>query len=221
MKQYYISEGPERSGPFSLEELKDMDIRRTTMVWRNDQNKWLQAAELPELCMHLPPELPNNQSNTMVHVVYVLVILGILGFSLLMYTRAMHVPEKPVEVKPKQDLPDDSEARKQAALEFAKRETRKRIGELITLAQSEYVTGTFGGISELDITVSNNAEFIMDVVDVEVRYYKKNGKLYKRERVSFLHIKPHDTISKRMPETTRGTYVESSIINIKSDAINL
>lgn len=221
MKQYYISEGPEKSGPFSLEDLKDMNLDRTTMVWRNDQDRWLKAAELPELSMHLPPDLPNQQNNTMLHMVYVVVILVILAFSFFMYTRTIQATEKAIEVRTKQEQPDDTEERKEAALAFAKRETRKRIQELVILDQSSYVVGTFGGIKELDITVSNNTEFIMDEVSVEVRYYKKNGKLYKRERISFYHIQAHDAVTKRMPETPRGTHVESNIIKMQSDAINL
>jgi len=49
MKQYYYSDGQERFGPFSLEELRTKPIKKDTLVWHDELDEWREAGELPEL----------------------------------------------------------------------------------------------------------------------------------------------------------------------------
>lgn len=49
MKEYYLHNGQKLVGPFSSEELKDKNITRETFVWKQDQNDWIQANEIPAL----------------------------------------------------------------------------------------------------------------------------------------------------------------------------
>ena len=47
--EYYIIEGKERRGPFSLEDLAGAGITADTLVWRQGLPDWVKASELPEL----------------------------------------------------------------------------------------------------------------------------------------------------------------------------
>ena len=49
MKVYYIHQGSEQSGPFTIEELKQKNISKDTPVWYEDLPEWKKAGELPEL----------------------------------------------------------------------------------------------------------------------------------------------------------------------------
>lgn len=49
MKDYYFSDGLQKHGPFSLEELRAKKLSRNTMVWRSSMEKWVPAEQLPEL----------------------------------------------------------------------------------------------------------------------------------------------------------------------------
>ena len=49
MTQYYYSDGLEKHGPFSLEELKAMKLNRKTLVWHHPREKWIPAGQYPEL----------------------------------------------------------------------------------------------------------------------------------------------------------------------------
>jgi hypothetical protein len=49
MKHYYLHNGQNLLGPFSPEELKEKNISRETFVWKEDQNDWIQANEIPAL----------------------------------------------------------------------------------------------------------------------------------------------------------------------------
>ncbi len=49
MSQYYYTDGKERFGPFSLEELKDKRIAPTTLVWKEGLPDWVSAQDLSDL----------------------------------------------------------------------------------------------------------------------------------------------------------------------------
>ena len=49
MKNYYYTDGNEKFGPFTLEELKGKKITRNTLVWYSDLLDWKRAGEIPEL----------------------------------------------------------------------------------------------------------------------------------------------------------------------------
>lgn len=46
---YYILENKERKGPFSLEQLAEMEISPDTMVWCKGMANWMKASEVEEL----------------------------------------------------------------------------------------------------------------------------------------------------------------------------
>ncbi len=58
MIQYYYSDGLEKHGPFSLEELKAKRINRRTLVWHHPREKWIPAGEYPELQDSLSQDPP-------------------------------------------------------------------------------------------------------------------------------------------------------------------
>lgn len=49
MKKYFLHNGSESSGPFTLEELKAKRISKTTPVWFEGMEHWKIAGEIPEL----------------------------------------------------------------------------------------------------------------------------------------------------------------------------
>jgi hypothetical protein len=74
MKQYYYSDGQERFGPFSFEELSNQPISKDTLIWHEELDDWTRAEELVELAPvferptlspplnapNLPPVAPSN-----------------------------------------------------------------------------------------------------------------------------------------------------------------
>jgi hypothetical protein len=49
MKQYYLHNGQHLVGPFTSDELREKNITRETFVWKEDQNDWIKANEIPAL----------------------------------------------------------------------------------------------------------------------------------------------------------------------------
>lgn len=49
MKKYYLHNGKEQQGPYSLEELKTMSISSKTMIWFDGISGWTEAQFIPEI----------------------------------------------------------------------------------------------------------------------------------------------------------------------------
>lgn len=58
MTQYFYSDGLEKHGPFSLEELRAKRINRKTLVWHHPRENWVPAQEYPELRDFLSEDPP-------------------------------------------------------------------------------------------------------------------------------------------------------------------
>lgn len=43
MKKYFYTDGKDKFGPFTLEELKEKEISRETLVWFQELNDWKPA----------------------------------------------------------------------------------------------------------------------------------------------------------------------------------
>lgn len=63
MKSYFISTATGREGPFTLEDLKNKNLKRSTLVWSHPMKEWMPAGELPELediFSMIPPEVKSG-----------------------------------------------------------------------------------------------------------------------------------------------------------------
>jgi hypothetical protein len=63
MAQYYYTDGKERYGPFSLEELQLKNITPTTLVWKEGMADWMPASQLSELTVQTSSNLFSTPEN--------------------------------------------------------------------------------------------------------------------------------------------------------------
>jgi len=49
MKKYYIHNGKEQNGPYSFEELKELNLAANTFIWFEGINGWTEIQNIPEL----------------------------------------------------------------------------------------------------------------------------------------------------------------------------
>ena len=55
MEQYYYTDGTERYGPFTIEQLRERNITGSTLVWKEGMADWLPASQVTELQSLLTP----------------------------------------------------------------------------------------------------------------------------------------------------------------------
>jgi len=81
--------------------------------------------------------------------------------------------------------------------------------------------GTFGGISDLQITVSNRSLYPLDLVVVEVQYIQSNKKIFKTENLYFHNIGAGAALMEEAPKSPRGVKVQCRLALINSKELGL
>lgn len=218
MKKYYLHNGTESIGPFDKEELKQYGIVKTTPVWVEGKERWTCAEnyeDLHDLFFSTPPPITlrnkSKKNKTRLKIVFkwvfILFIIGtITAVGIVTYNEVSKEEDKLIHQEQKQE---------------AEQQTRNAITTLVVANTNEYTSNGLGGISNLDITVTNNTNYILDEVMVEVEYIKKNGGIFKVEKLVLKNSSPNDTKSIRAPDSNRGKTVRVSIKSIYSKQLNL
>lgn len=94
--------------------------------------------------------------------------------------------------------------------------TATAISSLVSVTSNEYQKVAFGGIRDLQLTITNDSKYILDNVIVELQYLKPSEQPMRTENIQFTSIGPKATSTKRIPDTNRGIKVVYRIINVKS-----
>ncbi|HUR67066.1 MAG TPA: hypothetical protein VMZ03_12020 [Chitinophagaceae bacterium] len=91
---------------------------------------------------------------------------------------------------------------------------------LVSVKSNNYVVGSFGGIRNLQLTVSNDSKYTLDQVVVELQYLKPRDEFLKSEHISFHGIGPNDSKTIAIPKSTRGVRVTCKILRVESKEMN-
>jgi hypothetical protein len=214
MKKYYLHDGTSGIGPFDKEELKQRGVVKTTPVWVEGKERWTCAEnyeELHDLFFTTPPPIKlqhkpkkkNSWSQIIVKWAFALFVVSCITAIIIV---TLNEVDKEKEKLRKQEV----------ALQ-----TRNTITSLVTANTNQYTIHGWGGISNLDVMVTNNSNFSLDEVTVEVAYIKKNGGIFNVERLEIKNIGPNATKSVSVPDCNRGKTVQVNINSIKSKQLNL
>lgn len=84
----------------------------------------------------------------------------------------------------------------------------------LQLATNKYDVGLFGGISNLELTVTNPSSQVVDKAVVEVEYVKSNGKVVGSKTVEVTGIAPGSTKRIAVPDHSRGVSVRYRVLNM-------
>lgn len=100
------------------------------------------------------------------------------------------------------------------------------LSKQVTVSSNEYQKVAFGGIRNLQLTVSNDSKYVLDNVVVELQYLKPSEQPLKTESIQFRSVAPGGTQTIRIPDTNRGikvTYKITHILSVQSakDMANL
>ncbi len=99
--------------------------------------------------------------------------------------------------------------------------TRQNIYQLVSIEGSPYKTGVLGGISNLQLTISNNSLYPIDQVEVLVNYMNIEKKIVKKEIIVINDVAAGEQKTMNVPKSKRGVSVSYSITKINSRALGL
>ena len=217
MKKYYIHNGQENIGPFTKEELKEQKITKDTPVWSDEMIDWKKAGEIDELkiiLLTIPPPMYNSQNNEYQKpqkrsfLKYFLIGIFLIAFVAIGSTI---ISENNTNNQDASIPADDS----------IQRQTRNKITSLVQVTTNKYSVNTFGGISNLDVIVTNNTDYTIDQITVEIDYIKENGGIYTTEYLTFNNISANQNKSLSAPNSNRGLSVNLFKQTITASELNL
>lgn len=81
---YFIAIKGKKKGPYTFEQLKDLDIYKNTLVWKDGMENWLPAGkikELEDIAIKPPPPLPKGKISVdeILKIFFIHLLLG-FGF---------------------------------------------------------------------------------------------------------------------------------------------
>lgn len=103
----------------------------------------------------------------------------------------------------------------------AKDLNKSNIVNLVSVSPNKYHVGTFGGISEVQLTVNNRSVYSLDLVMVVVQYVQANKKIFKTENVYFRNIGPGASMMMEAPESSRGIKVQCKVSTVNSKDVSI
>jgi hypothetical protein len=109
----------------------------------------------------------------------------------------------------------------QAAPDKDKDAVKLGLANQVSVGANKYEVGTFGGISDLQVTVTNRSAYPLDLVVVEVQYIQANKKTYKTENLYFHGIGAGAALMQEAPKSSRGIKVQYKITMINSKELGL
>lgn len=217
MKKYYLHNGQESIGPFTKEQLKEQKITKETPVWSDEMTDWKKAGEVDELKSILsnnPPPLKKLQKSEYQKpkksnfFKYLIIAIGSIAFLAI---GSNIISEGTI----------DQENTTHEEEDYFNIQIRNNITSLIQVSTNQYSVDAFGGISNLDIIVTNNTDFIIDEITVAIAYIKKNDGVFKTEYLTFNNIPPKQNKSLSAPDSNRGLSVKLTKQSITSTDLNL
>ncbi|HEY0067412.1 MAG TPA: hypothetical protein VGB46_08615 [Flavisolibacter sp.] len=97
-----------------------------------------------------------------------------------------------------------------------KTEKPKDIRKLVHVKGTDYKVGLLGGIKDLELTVHNGSNHLVEQVVIVVEYLKPKGEVVHTEHYTVQDIKPFKSKVIPIPSSDRGVKVKYRILNISS-----
>ncbi|MET0395109.1 MAG: hypothetical protein ABW019_18325 [Chitinophagaceae bacterium] len=85
----------------------------------------------------------------------------------------------------------------------------------VSVSTNDYTRVAFGGIRNLELTVTNDSKHKLEKVLVELQYLKPNEEPFRTEYVQFDNLAPNTSSTRRIKDTNRGIRVSYKIATIQ------
>jgi hypothetical protein len=116
---------------------------------------------------------------------------------------------------------DNAETNHKSPSAVDKEALRTALASQISVGANTYSIGTFGGISDLQVTVTNRSAYPLDLVVVEVQYVQANKKIFKTENLYFRGIGAGSALMLEAPKSARGIKVQYKVTTVNSREFGL
>jgi len=202
--RFTSSERPELETKYyrPLEEIKEMYVQH---LQKTGKTRWYKAALLAA-------------------IVAVLVLGGLVVKYSMNKPEQVQIKEAGATVVPPVGEPVTNSQNFQNALskEFIPYEPKpkkikpKDLKKLVSVQVNDYEVKLLGGIKNLDVTVQNFSEHLLDDVTIKIDYLKPKGEVVNSQVVTINNIKSGEAKTIEVPPSSRGVKVKYSIVDVHS-----
>ncbi|MFZ9387867.1 MAG: hypothetical protein ACO25B_08285 [Chitinophagaceae bacterium] len=88
----------------------------------------------------------------------------------------------------------------------------------VKITSNDYSVGSFGGIKNLELTVSNASAFTLSKVIVDLDYLKPRDEWIRTEKIIFHSVAPGGSQTIAVPKSSRGVNIRFRIAHIEPEA---
>lgn len=86
----------------------------------------------------------------------------------------------------------------------------------LSVKSNSYTVAALGGIRDLELTLTNDSEYLLDKVTVEIQFLNPNGQAVKSESVQFKSVRSNATQTIAVKKSGRGVKIRYQIVRIES-----
>jgi hypothetical protein len=248
MNTYFIHDGRNELGPFSIDNLKKQKLTRNTPIRLEGKDNWGPAEKIGELKELVAPrkiKRPKDIVPVMIEratdfkqqhpktaygfLLGVALVAGISIYSLGKEESKDLIKNSPIagiHSITKANLPaagitKEKEIIIEAPKEDKEKAARLHWNKLITSTNSNYGIGFLGGIKELKVIITNRSAYPIDEAIAKVTYIKANGDVWKTKLISIYGVQAHDSKQQSVPDVGRGKKVTVSLHKVVSKKMKL
>lgn len=243
MRNYFIYNGNDQLGPFSLEELKKQNISKHTLVWFDGLVDWTTVENIQELggLINTPPPPPGQPLNQpppvieasapyptsqqeartsnwkpllLTGITLVIIVIAYLVYNNSSQATALqHLQTEQQKMDIAIQTKENIERKKEQETAKKNRLFRNNWSNYITVTHNKYRYSELGGIYGLWVMVNNNSDYRVEEIIATVTYIKADGGVWKTVEVPVYNISAHSEKGVGVPDVERGTSV---IIGVNS-----
>ncbi|MBF4483240.1 hypothetical protein [Flavobacterium sp. CSZ] len=114
----------------------------------------------------------------------------------------------------------DSVASSLEDLTIKNREIRNNWSAYFKVSYNQFSYYEIGGIENLQISFTNDSDYLVDNAYVDVCYLIDNGSCYKTESLLFKNVQPHSIVTQDAPNSSRGKKIRLDFSQIYADKLN-
>jgi hypothetical protein len=113
----------------------------------------------------------------------------------------------------KTESPEENEPESKPDEEKKETPAEKKVPTLGVTA-NDYKVGMFGGVSNLELSISNPSSVAVSKATIEVEFLKPNGSVVKSEVLSIENISPGGAKKLSVPSSGRGVKVRYRVVSV-------
>lgn len=242
MTTYYVHDGRNELGPFTIDILKKQKLTRSTPVREEGTNNWMAAEKISGLKALVAPkkiqrpkdivpavaervtEFKQKHPKTMYVGLFCLAMMaGISIYSsgkAVVTTLPKNQDHLPSQMQTATTAPAGVPGKKLTddipLKEDKGKAARLHWNKLFSASNSNYGIGFLGGIKNLSVVINNKSDYVVDEAVAKITYIKSNGEVWKSKLVTVYGIPAHENKQQSVPDVGRGKKVTVSLQKIVS-----